>query len=71
MTQIINVVDADIITQIATDDSTVVQTNRHPEVMELPIEWKHSTDPDQSEELAILNKIRIEFVSHKDLIPVI
>jgi hypothetical protein len=60
MTHVIHIVDADIIAQVATDDSTVVNTNSHAEIMKFVVKGLQAPDAYEAEEFAILHQVCVE-----------
>ena len=60
MRKIVDVVDHDIVTQIATDDGAVVQPHRHAQIMVFQKPGLQSADPNQTEKLAVTHQIGIE-----------
>jgi hypothetical protein len=62
MTQVVNVIDHHIVSQVTADDGTVIQTHWHPEVMELKEIRFQFSDPDKAIEFTILDQGWIERV---------
>src|SRR3954467_9322142 len=71
VSHIINIVDNNIITEIATDNSAIVKTDRHPDIMKRKIERFKFANSYKAKKLAIFYKFRIESIGHKNTIPVV
>src|SRR6476659_8094055 len=71
MTHVINVIDNYIITKIATDNGTVVQADRHPDIMKRKIKRFEFPNSYKTKKLAIFYKFGIESIGYKNTIPVV
>src|SRR5689334_288226 len=71
MTHVVYIINDYIITEIATDNSTIVQTHRQPDVMKRKIKCFQFPNPYETKEFAVLYEFGIESVGNKDTVPII
>jgi hypothetical protein len=63
MTEVINIVNTNIIAQITADDGTVVQTNCQPKIVKLSVKWLQISNTDKPVEFTIFYKLGVKMIS--------
>ena len=71
MAQVINIINTDIIAQVATDDGAVIEAYGHSQVMELQVIGFQFTDAYEAMKFAVTDQFRIKMVGDKNFVPVI
>jgi len=71
MTHVIHIIDAYIISKIATDDGAVVYANSHSEIMKFVVKGLQATDANKAEEFTVFHQVCIEAFGNLYHFPVI
>jgi hypothetical protein len=69
--QEIDVIDCNVISEVGADDGAIIKANGHPEIVKLEKVRFQFADPDEAKKIAPLYQLSVEFVSDKNVLPVI